>query len=342
MYLFLSLLSILAELTNILILKYLILSILNVEEKIDLFSNFELNENELLLIFIVIFIFSNVIQYSRDVFNKFYSNLTGLKILNEYYESILKNNEYNFSEINQVNNTYYEINRFNQLYIFQILFFLSKFTYVLALTVVILFLLQEIYFYIILIIFMLIFTLKVSVKKFTFHRDEQFKINLSNSATIFQDLLRNFLEIRLFNLENTYLKMIRSNTSSFIFSRTVIEALILSSKYIIDILFIIALFIISRTVELDNNDLFSKGALIIFLLYRLVPNLSSIIYSYMTYKSNNSVYQQVQHYINFSKISKMNLKNKDELLIFLIKLTFKLKNFLLVKMTYYLKILQQN
>ena len=205
MYLFLSLLSILAELTNILILKYLILSILNVEEKIDLFSNFELNENELLLIFIVIFIFSNVIQYSRDVFNKFYSNLTGLKILNEYYESILKNNEYNFSEINQVNNTYYEINRFNQLYIFQILFFLSKFTYVLALTVVILFLLQEIYFYIILIIFMLIFTLKVSVKKFTFHRDEQFKINLSNSATIFQDLLRN-LEIRLFNLENTYLK----------------------------------------------------------------------------------------------------------------------------------------
>ena len=90
LYLFLSLLSILAELTNILILKYLILSILNVEEKIDLFSNFELNENELLLIFIVIFIFSNVIQYSRDVFNKFYSNLTDLKILNEYYESILK------------------------------------------------------------------------------------------------------------------------------------------------------------------------------------------------------------------------------------------------------------
>ena len=311
MYFALSLLSILAELINILILKYFILSILDIDKKINFFSNFELNENEFLFIFIGIFIFSNVIQYTRDVFNKFYSNLTGLKILNEYYESILKNNEYNFSEINQVNNTYYEINRFNQLYIFQILFFLSKFTYSLTLTIVILFLLQEIYFYIILCIFILILILKISVKKFTFQRDKQFKVNLSILLTIFQDLLRNFLEIRLFNLENTYLKIISSNTSSFIFSRTIIEALILSSKYIIDILFIIVLFIISRTVELNDNDLFSKGALIIFLLYRLVPNISSIIYSYMTYKSNHSVYQQIQHYINFSRISKINLKNKD-------------------------------
>ena len=85
MYFALSLLSILAELINILILKYFILSILDIDKKINFFSNFELNENEFLFIFIGIFIFSNVIQYTRDVFNKFYSNLTGLKILNEYY-----------------------------------------------------------------------------------------------------------------------------------------------------------------------------------------------------------------------------------------------------------------
>lgn len=307
-FFFLSILAIFFELINLILLNFFVSNLLNYKSDFFFSSYLQIDFEKIYILyfFVLIYITSNIVQYSRDVFAKHYSNSLGCKILIDFYKSIISKNFIQKDIITSINMTHTETNRFSQSFFFQLLLFISKGLYFLFLCLVLLYILPK-YFLFLLIIFATFFIIFLKfITFFTVKFDINQKKSLVSSSDTFQELIFNFLEIKLFNLENNYLKKINKNIKIYLHSRTKIEGLISTSKYLIDSIFFIGLISVVSFIDYENPSTINTITIVIFVIFRALPSFNQTLFGLTSAISNISSLNQIIFYIRKSKQSFQN------------------------------------
>jgi len=167
-----------------------------------------------------------------------------------------------------------------------------------------------------------------SITFFTSKFDIRQKNSLASSTNDFQELIFNFLEIKLFNLEKNYLKKINKNIKIYLSSRTSIESLITSSKYLIDSIFFIGLIFAVSFIDYNDPTSLNNITLILFVIFRALPSFNSMLFGLTSALSNISSLNQILFYSNYAK--KTIISKKDNLDLFdqnLSRIDLKIDNF---------------
>ncbi len=185
---------------------------------------------------------------------------------------------------------------------------------------------------VILILFLIIIFLFIILfmKKFFTDYGKKISIYLENRNNLFLQLIKNFREIKIFNIQDQYKKNFDFNEKRLNELYKFTSFITHSTKPIIEI-FLITIFAITSYFFLDFNNLslefFSKLSVLLFSFYKLAPAFNGVYSSFNTLSfDKDAVNQLIEFSKKFEKIEKQNSKVDKINSIELQKVNFTYKN----------------
>lgn len=185
---------------------------------------------------------------------------------------------------------------------------------------------------VILILFLIIIFLFIILfmKKFFTDYGKKISIYLENRNNLFLQLIKNFREIKIFNIQDQYKKNFDFNEKRLNELYKFTSFITHSTKPIIEII-LITIFAITSYFFLDFNNLslefFSKLSVLLFSFYKLAPAFNGVYSSFNTLSfDKDAVNQLIEFSKRFERIEKQNFKVDKINSIELQKVNFTYKN----------------